>query len=191
MPANIPSLPFEVETELERAIISDLDWLAGANWGEPRPGHPEGTIKSHIAEVLSNVDKYYLDNSYRESLRLIALVHDTFKHQVDESLPRSGENHHAMRARRFAERYLDHETDDAILEIIELHDEAYNSWQRGNRDGRWDKAEERATRLLSRLGDSLPLYLAFYQCDNETGDKDQSNLEWFREFVDSVRKEEK
>jgi hypothetical protein len=32
----------------------------------------------------------------------------------------TGENHHAMIARRFAERYVD---DPKLLDVIELHDE--------------------------------------------------------------------
>lgn len=50
-----------------------------------------------------------------------------------------------MIARRFAESFID---DDSGLDVIELHDDAYNSWQCGNRDGRWDKAERRATTLI-------------------------------------------
>ena len=35
-----------------------------------------------------------------------------------------GENHHAMRARRFAERYTD---DERLLAAVELHDRPYRS----------------------------------------------------------------
>lgn len=176
---NGTPLPFHLETDLERYITDDPAWIAGAEWGRPRRGHPEGTIKAHVAAVLNNVDDFFAGSPLRESLRLIAIVHDTFKYQVDMNQQRSGENHHAMRARRFAERYLD---DSAILDVIELHDEAYNAWQRGNRDDKWDKAHARAEALVARLGDNLPLYLAFYQCDNATEGKQQDCFEWFREL---------
>src|SRR3712207_9596297 len=53
----------------------------------------------------------------------------------------------------------------------------------GSRDGKWDQAEARGRALLSRLGDNLELYLAFYQCDNQTGDKSQEPYEWFRHLA--------
>ena len=49
------------ETDVERAIIADSAWLEGASWGDPRPGHPEGTVASHVADVLRNIDRVALD----------------------------------------------------------------------------------------------------------------------------------
>lgn len=168
------------ETELEQRIIADPEFEDGAMYGEPRPGHPEGKVVFHIAEVLLNVDKYSANYPLiiRDNMRLIALIHDTFKHKVDRKQSASGENHHAMIARRFAERYI-YDTD--VLDVIELHDEAYNAWCNGNRDNKWEKAEKRYERLIGRLGSNLMLYRLFYRCDNETGDKDQTNYNWFDE----------
>ena len=67
--------------------------------------------------------------------------------------------------------------------IIELHDEAFNAWQLGHRDGNWDKAQARAERLVERLGDTFPLYLAFYHCDNTTEGKESTCLDWFRDLT--------
>jgi hypothetical protein len=72
-------------------------------------------------------------------------------------------------ARQFAERY----TNDAeLLDVIELHDEAFNSWVKGSRGGKWDAAEERANRVLDRLGSSADFYLRFYRADNGTASND-------------------
>ena len=132
------------ETPLEQAICADPAWRAGVAWGEPRSGHPEGTVLAHVGDVLANVDRVALDADDRERLRLAALVHDAFKGDVDRSLPKTGENHHAMRARRFAERLLD---DADLLDVIELHDDAYLAWRHGRRSGDWDEAERRARAL--------------------------------------------
>lgn len=166
------------ETTLESVIISDPLFVLGASWGVPRRGHPEGQVIYHIEEVLNNVDKYS-EGSTREKLRLIALTHDTFKFKVDETKARSGENHHAMIARRFAETYID---DAQVLDVIELHDEAYNAWVKG-RNSDWLKAEARLNALIDRLGDTLPLYRVFYRCDNETGNKRQDNYIWFESYL--------
>lgn len=167
------------ESELEKRIVNDPDFIEGAGYGKPRPGHPEGKVVYHIREVLDNVEKH---PEMRENLRLIALIHDTFKNKVDQTKPKSGENHHAMIARRFAEKFIQIPKD--VLDIIELHDEAYNAWQQGGRKGNWYKAEERAGALMKRLAthDRGNLYSAFYLCDNQTGDKEQENYEWFYNF---------
>jgi hypothetical protein len=164
------------ETDLEERIMHDPAWVEGAAWGHPRPGHPEGSVAAHIVEVLANVDTVALDQADRERLRLIALVHDAFKHEVDRERPRTGENHHAMLARRFAERYI---RDREVLEVIELHDEAYNAWAMGSRRRNWERAEARALRLLDRLGATVGLYERFYRADNETGSKDRAPWDWF------------
>lgn len=166
------------ENDQEKAIVADPDFIVGTAYGRPRRGHPEGEVIYHIKEVLANVDKY--SNEYnRKQLRLIAIIHDTFKYKVDRTKPKIGENHHAMIARRFAEKY--HLFPD-ILEVIELHDEAYNSWQMGAKKS-WYHAEERATKLLDRLNGNIPLYITFYMCDNLTGDKERDNYDWFMELV--------
>jgi len=168
------------ETELERRIVSDLDWQAGAAWGAPRPGHPEGVVSAHIEEVLVNVDRVAVDETDRERLRFVALTHDAFKHRVDRDRPREGENHHATIARRFAERFS---TDRELLEVIELHDEAFNAWVKGARGDNWEAAEARARRLLERLGPSTAFYVRFYRADNGTASKDQAPLEWFERLA--------
>jgi len=170
------------ETELEKRIISDPLFIEGAGYGRPRPGHPEGQVVYHIREVLDNVDKYSTPNN-RADLRLIALIHDTFKNKVDNTKPKSGMNHHAMIARKFAEKFV--QIPEYVLDIIELHDEAYNSWQQGGRKGDWYRAEKRAQELLGKLqtDERTKLYIDFYRCDNQTGDKEQDNFDWFYDFV--------
>ena len=170
--------PIKPETNLEREIVSDIDFIEGAMWGKPRNGHPEGEVIYHIGEVLDNVNK--MSNMHnRAELRLIAIIHDTFKNKVDQTKSKTGENHHAMIARRFAEKYI---SDQHILDIIELHDEAYNSWCKGARDGKWDKAEARAISLIKRIDSYMPLYLTFFECDSFTGDKATDSVKWFIEI---------
>ncbi len=159
------------ETQLEEAIMDSPEFIEGVMHGKPRPGHPEGKVLYHVREVLDNVSKYSTASNRRE-LRLIALIHDTFKNKVDGSLPKSGENHHGMIARRFAERFIH---DLSVLNIIELHDEAHNAHRKLD--------VNRAKRLVSRLGSSLETYLIFFKCDNETGDKEQDNIKWFEKLA--------
>ncbi len=173
-------LPFKLETQLEKKIGADNEWQQGIVWGKPRAGHHEGQVMYHIAEVLANVDRLARTDDERCALRLIALIHDTFKYRVDPSKPRVGDNHHAVLARTFAERYLN---DPALLEVIELHDEAFNSWRMGASKGRWHEAEERASRLVARLGSYLPLYMRFFCADTQTASKERDALVWFEQLL--------
>ena len=144
--------------------------------GKPRPGHPEGKIIFHIRDVLNNIDA--IPSKEKDNLRLIALIHDTFKYKVDNTKAKFGDNHHGYFARKFSEKYID---DVRVLNIIQHHDEAYNAWQTGKRKGNWFKADSRLKDLLEILikDDSIELYKDFYSCDNSTGDKIQDNFGWF------------
>ena len=170
------------ETRLEKRIISDESFILGCNYGKPRSGHPEGKIIFHIRDVLDNIDEYST-NDNRHDLRLVGFIHDTMKYQVDTNKPKTGKNHHARIARRFAEKYIN---ENRVLKTIELHDEAYNSWYRGNKTNDWTEAEERAKKLIKKLGRDIDFYLEFYNCDNLTGDKSRVNYNWFVNIVNNA-----
>ncbi len=139
---------------------------------------------AHIADVLVNVEREARSPEERRRLRLVALLHDVCKFAVEQGRPRTGENHHAFRARRLAARYV---ADAQVLDVIELHDEAYNSWLAGKHSGRWEHAERRARRLLERLGPAVPLYLAFFRADNGTPGKSRDSLSWFERLAAAVQ----
>jgi hypothetical protein len=142
----------------------------------------EWQVMYHIADVLANIDRQSPTDEERRALRLIALIHDSFKYRVNELKPKIGHNHHAFIARQFAERYI---SDPVLLEIIELHDEAYNSWRLGFYRGRWELAQERVTNLLRRIGPALPLYVRFFHADSKTESKDQAPVTWFEQVLKS------
>lgn len=171
------------ENALEEAIINDVEFIDGASYGKPRPGHPEGEVINHIKEVLDNVDKFS-DSIDRIDLRLVTIIHDTFKYRVDRNKPKVGNNHHGKIARDFAEKF---ELSAYLLDIIELHDEAYNSWSVGNKKSDWNKAKNRAEILIKKLGSHLNLYLKFFKCDTLTGNKTDESLKWFEELINSQK----
>jgi len=174
-------LPFELETAEEERLAASPSWQEGVVWGKPRRGHQEGAVMYHIADVLKNIDHEATSPEERRALRLIALVHDTFKYKVDDARPAKGANHHAAIARAFAEKYID---DTILLDLVERHDDAYNAWRKGAYGKKdWNKARECADDLIEHLGDALPLYVRFYHADNNTESKDQAPLTWFEGLV--------
>ncbi len=181
---SLNDLEARLEDDVEKEIFQDLEFQAGLRYGKPRRGHPEGEIVYHIHDVLDNIDRFYQKSEYRSDLRLITLVHDTFKYKVDRSKSKVGQNHHGMIARKFAEQYLP--PDSILLDIIELHDEAYNAWNQGDRKNQWDKAEVRLVNLLQRIEGVTEVYQMFYRCDNATGDKSHDCYEWFVSRLEKV-----
>lgn len=165
---------FAPETDEERALASDPELLAGLAWGEPRKSHPEGSVGAHVADLLSVLEGWHEEPERRRLLRFVVLVHDSFKYRVHDWLPKTGRNHHAMRARRFAERYTD---DERLLATIEQHDRPYHLWKRMRRKGRLD---ERAFEDMMRRVPDPALFVRFIELDAAVEGKDPEPVEWFR-----------
>src|SRR5688500_14023733 len=96
------------------------------------------------------------------------------KYRVREWLPKVGENHHATRARRFAERYV---ADERLLATIEQHDRPYSLWRRSRRSGRLD--EHAVSEMLDRIPD-LDLFLRFVELDGSTEGKNHEPIRWLK-----------
>jgi hypothetical protein len=170
-----PGPGFGPESERECALAADAVVREGLAWGEPRRGHPEGSVGAHVADLLRTIDDWGESGTRREELRFLAIVHDALKYRVRDWLPKTGENHHAMRARRFAERYTG---DERLLATIELHDRPYAIWRRMKRTGRTDAAA--LDEMLARVPDR-ELFMRFVELDGSTEGKDPEPVVWLRE----------
>jgi hypothetical protein len=170
--AGIPG--FTPETELERAVSADPVLQEGLAWGEPRRGHPEGSVGAHVSDLLQTIDRWGETGKRREELRFLALVHDSLKNRVQNWRPKTGENHHAMRARRFAEGYVD---DERLLATIEQHDRPYSLWRKFRRGGRVE--EHALSEMLDRIPD-LDLFLRFVELDGSTEGKNHEPIRWLK-----------
>lgn len=172
---------FAPETELERALLGDPELREGLAWGRPRAGHPEGSVGAHVADLLDTIERWGARGDLggergerRAELRILALVHDSLKFRVRDWLPKIGENHHAMRARRFAERFV---ADERLLATIEQHDRPYALWRKLGRTGRLD--ERGFARMLERIPD-LDLFVCFVELDASTPGKKVEPVEWLK-----------
>lgn len=164
------------ENEREAAFLEDAEFRRGLRWGKPRYGHPEGAIWRHVNEVNANVDRLPVGPDLREKLRLVSWVHDTFKFKEDKSHPRDWTKHHGVYARQFLARFCQ---DPGLLNLTELHDEAYYIWRLTHLYNRQADAENRLAALKRKLGDYWQLYYLFFKCDTCTGDKNPAPLDWF------------
>jgi hypothetical protein len=163
---------FVPETELEAAVTCDPVLLQGLAWGKPRRGHPEGPVGLHVADLLQTIEDWNETGTRRSELRFLALVHDALKYRVQDWLPRARENHHAMRARRFAEAYV---ADERLLATIELHDRPYAIWRRSRRGS--EKERRAVDSLVERLPDRS-LFMRFVELDGSSEGKDPAPIAW-------------
>jgi hypothetical protein len=175
------------ETDLERFFIGLPEIQEGLLWGEPRYGHPEGKVLYHIVEIYKNIDSILppLSIKDRERLRIITLLHDTFKYAEDKNYPRDWSKHHSILARQYAEPYI---STKSTLDIIELHDEAYYCWRLEVLEDAKEQAQPRLTQLLERLKGRLQLFYIFFKCDTATGDKTQAPVKWFEKKVEGIER---
>ena len=172
------------ETALERQFLEDEEFRRGLVWGLPRYGHPEGTIWRHIIEVNANIDALPVDPATRRRLRTVNWVHDTFKHLEHRGSPRDWSKHHSIYARQFLAQYVD---DPLLLNVVELHDEAYYCWRLAYLYGKLSEADRRLEVLRKRVGSYWQLYYLFFKCDTATGDKNQTPLLWFEQHMPDIK----
>ncbi|MFQ5729650.1 MAG: hypothetical protein ACE5GN_04755 [Waddliaceae bacterium] len=172
------------ETGLEQALLCDSDWKEGVRFGKPRQGHPEGAVIYHILEILDNINNRYGKSDMREELRLLALVHDSFKHRVKPGQPKIRENHHGWYARAFTQQIIENEE---LLEIVQRHDEAYYIWRKAKKTKDWGLANAKAIELIERFPIKHALYLAFFEVDCKTGTKTQAPFDWFQGVYRSLK----
>src|SRR5262245_18641433 len=143
---------FAPESALERALLSEPELLEGWSWGKPRRGHPEGPVGNHVATMLAAIPD---DDPLRADLRLLTLLHDTFKYRVQDGGDYSPDNDHAMLAHDFADRYG---CPKRIALTLALHDAPYWVWHRRGGD------PELLERVLARAPDR-ELLIRFVELD--------------------------
>lgn len=171
------------ETALEREILSDEQFREGLLWGKPRYGHPEGQIVFHILDIFDNIERLSIDADTRRKLRLITLVHDTFKAFEHRGKPRDWERHHSKLAYQYLQRFCN---EHDVLTVTELHDEAYYCWRLVKLYNEPEKGDDRLRRLLERIDGFRQLYYLFFKCDTRTGDKTQAPVFWFEQTVTGI-----
>lgn len=171
------------ETELEKQLLKEREFQKGLLWGTPRFGHPEGKVVFHIREVLDNIEKIPLSDHQRSQLRLITFAHDTFKFKEVKAIPRDWTKHHGKLARNFMKKFTN---DQTVLDIIDLHDEAYYAWRCAYVYDDEPACLSRLADLMQRIGPNLQLYYLFFKSDTRTGDKNQHPVKWFEREIKGI-----
>ena len=66
--------------DILNSIRSDPAYETNLDWGKPRSGHPEGSIRKHIAELEDNLKRLrpHLSDEDTGKLQVLIHTHDTF-----------------------------------------------------------------------------------------------------------------
>ena len=168
--------------EIVTRILADPTYQKNIEYGRPRPGHPEGKVRFHIADLEANLERLrqrgISDEEYWK-LKFLIHVHDTFKAEAKKNAPFLHPRSHATLARQFAARFTD---DKDLLNMVQYHDQNYYLWLDYLRNGSLDSTTFQT--LLDTIQD-WDLFLMFTIIDGRTAGKDKNKLGW---FIDEVRK---
>jgi hypothetical protein len=170
--------------EIIEKIISDPRYQENIEHGEPRPGHPEGELKYHIAALEKNLDLLKSRGISEEQywkLKFMIHIHDLFKREALPNVRIIDRRSHASMAREYASRFTD---DLDLLNMLQFHDENYALWKQVRAVGVYDV--ERFGNLLETIKD-WDLFLMFLIVDGCTMGKDRAVLEWFFTEVEKYR----
>ncbi|MDQ1468824.1 MAG: hypothetical protein QOJ99_304 [Bryobacterales bacterium] len=156
-------------------LVEDPRYQTNLEWGKPRPGHPEGIIRAHIAELETNLQYLHrrLSDEAYWKLKLLIHAHDTFKPQSRPEISISHPKSHASLARAFLSEYCD---DPDLLAIVQYHDVPFALYRQFESKRRFD--QDRLNTLLSAIRD-WELFLAFLIIDGGTAGKPPGPLQWF------------
>lgn len=171
--------------EIYEKIIADPRYLANIEYGKPRKGHDEGTVKAHIADLEENL--YRLLNGLGDApgtptqidtfwkLLVLIHVHDTFKGEAKQGSAIVDPQSHASLARAYLAQYTD---DEDMLQITQFHDIGYAIYRKLEDTGRFD--ERRFLGTITPIRDK-DLFLLFAIIDACTPSKDRKMIRWFVE----------
>jgi hypothetical protein len=156
-------------------IIADPRYQANLDWGVPRSGHPEGTVRAHIAELEKNLEvlrNRVSDDDYWK-LRVLIHTHDTFKGEAEPGVAITDPRSHASLARHFLAAYCN---DQDLLNMVQFHDEGHALWRQLSAKGNYQ--QDRLATLLASIRD-WDLFLWFTIIDGCTEGKSRDALRWF------------
>lgn len=156
-------------------VCADNRYQRNLDWGFARPGHPEGTIRAHIADLESNLDqlRHRFGDAEYWMLKVLIHVHDTSKADAHPDVAIADPRSHASLARVFLAEYCDHAD---LLATVQYHDEPFALYRQYLSKGQY--SQERMNRLLNAIR-NWDLFLAFNIIDGCTAGKTREPLEWW------------
>lgn len=168
--------------EILSKILADPMYQNSLDWGRPRRGHPEGSLRNHIEDLVANLERIreHLKEGEYERLLLLIHVHDICKPDAWTGVDSDHPQNHAYMARQYLAYYCQ---DPILLAITQAHDDGYLLYTYY----RWaDDLTARICRILMAVED-VELFLLFNLIDNCIPGKTVEPVDWFIERVGRLR----
>ncbi len=166
------------------AVVNDPRYQKNLDWGEVRPGHPEGTVRAHVAEIEPNLEalRPKLVEADYWKLKLLIHTHDSFKAESQPGVAINDPKSHASLAREFLASFCN---DPDLLAMVQYHDEPFALWRQAeSKKGKF--SQDRFNALVRNIKD-WNLFLAFNIIDGCTKGKGREPLAWlFKEVAGKV-----
>lgn len=161
-------------------VVRDPRYLINLDWGKPRSGHPEGTVRAHIAEIELNLEtlRPKLNDDDYWKLKLLIHTHDSFKSNAQPGVAITDPRSHASLARAFLAEFCD---DSDLLTMVQFHDEPFALYRQHQSKGMCET--DRLDALLVSIKD-WNLFLAFNIIDGCTEGKSRAPLIWLFDQVE-------
>jgi hypothetical protein len=157
--------------ELVRHIVASQHWQTARNWGEPRPGHPEGTIGAHVeGQLIPFIDRFYREEPEYWDLVALAYLHDISKPVTQYENGRLVGDPHSVISARIATALG---APDRLVQVVLANDRAYSHWRKMLdkkdiwQEKRW--TDERKQKFIEEFGrENLDrrLLVLFHRADN-------------------------
>ncbi len=157
--------------ELVKNTLSSTAWRLACDWGEPRAGHPEGTVGRHVTEqLIPFIDRWYAHLPDYDDLVALAYLHDIGKPITKYVDGRLVSESHSILSARIAEEL---DADERLVQVILSNDRAYSHWRKLlDKDGVWQSARWTGSRRemfveeFGRGNLDLSLLVLFHRADN-------------------------
>ncbi|MBT9586526.1 hypothetical protein IV102_24495 [bacterium] len=163
-------------------LMADPLYQDSLDWGRPRVGHPEGSLRNHIEDLEANLEliRAQLRGEEYERLQLLIHVHDICKPDAWTGVLSDHPNNHAYMARQLLALFC---PDPVLLAITQYHDDGYHLFTYY----RWaDDLSERIEAILNEVQD-VELFMLFNLVDNCLRGKRPEPVDWLVERVNRQR----
>jgi hypothetical protein len=160
--------------DIYNKIRKDPKWLAAIENGRVRPGHPEGKIKYHIAQVEEYLDAHKGEVSEDDywRLKIMTLVHDAFKRDGGNKVPIMDPTSHASMGRQYAAEYVN---DHDMEMMLQYHDYPFTLWRKAKKG---IDVSDKIKELLNKIKNKK-VYDLFMSADGSGPGKDKEPMDWW------------
>ncbi|MCS6893476.1 MAG: hypothetical protein NZO16_02755 [Deltaproteobacteria bacterium] len=168
---------------LIRLITSD-EYRSYVEWGNARPGHPEGSVKAHIEILETNLEKLADMFTHENLIKLLLLIHshDTFKKIAMRGVSIEDPQSHSSLAARYLEE-LGASVD--VVRICQYHDLPFAKFRK-ERKGKKGSVELLDFMLDPNKCPNPDLYMGFVTIDNCVPGKSVEFIHWFFDLAERV-----